>query len=145
MKWRRRALLWMGTSGTQSPVEVGADDAVRTAEQLVVGAWIAELYDGFQNSDAAVQSCLRLRTTALTDLRSAQAAGDPQRIVAAQRELEAVEHDLADSRATRDSVGGLLTRELADRPSAIRVRVLPSLPAARLGAAAFPGDADAPQ
>ena len=96
------------------------------AEQLVAGAWIAELHAAVLDADAAVRTCLDLRATALDEMRSAQQAGDPQGIVDAHWALEAIEHDLDASIGLRDGVGDLLARELADQPCASRVRLLPS-------------------
>ncbi|MFD0632315.1 hypothetical protein ACFQ9X_12560 [Catenulispora yoronensis] len=111
--------------------ETAADDAVQMAEQLVLGAWIAELHAATEDADTAVRAALHLRAMALSDLRQAQLSGIPQHIVDAQQAVEAADRDLAESRATQDGVRDLLARELADQPCASQVRLLPDRRTAR--------------
>jgi hypothetical protein len=99
------------------------------AEQLVAGAWMAELYAAVHDAEAALRAALHLRVTARSRMHAAQRGGDPERIVEAQQELELTEHDLAEADATFRGVSELLARELNDRPTASRVRILPKLPA----------------
>ena len=42
MKWRRRLMVWMVSSGSETSVAAMAEDTVRAAEQLVTSAWNAE-------------------------------------------------------------------------------------------------------
>lgn len=131
MSWRRRAVQWMSSPrGQRSPEPTAAPgDAVQMAEQLVAGAWMAELYAAVHDAEAALRAALHLRLTARAKVHAAQRAGDLERIVEAHRELELTEHDLAEADATFSGVSELLARELNDQPSASRVRILPNLPA----------------
>lgn len=100
-----------GASEEQLPVS-----PVQAAEDILRAAWIAELTTAIADADTAVLACFELRATAMAAIHEALLSRDPRGIAEAQLKLDAVEHDLADSLLTRDSVVDLLVQAQAEPP-----------------------------
>ena len=111
MNWRKRDRAEGRRQDKTPTADSTAAHAVREAEQVVATAWIGRLVEADQLASQAMRACLHMHEQQRSVLEAAQLAGEPWLIVMAQRDLDAIDVDLADASGTREAIRKLLATQ----------------------------------
>jgi hypothetical protein len=102
--------------------EIAGNEAIREAEQVVGGAWLATLAAAEEEAATARKVCTHIRDKAYEALRAAEADRDQDRINVGNRELAASQRALVQIRGRHEAIRRFTGQENAACAAAARTR-----------------------